>query len=283
MPHTSPSGIRMPAGIGGADRALIATARRYKIAGYLIGGFVLVIMPYLAVDNVRDEGGTTGEMIGYIGLGYACGLPLFAGLPWMVGFTKQRQAQQHLYLDGTRLTVVGLTGLTGANVFDLARTRMRLELIGGQRVDNATRQLAAGKAALVANRDNQVNRSPLAGVNLGPAPAKYFVPLHPVLILLRDGDDFQIPVELCHVASRQMRDPRETMLLAEAIRYNPDPAAQHVAGQLRTIARWAALPHITAAEPGAVPATPVDHPATAPVIPTPVHDGHPAAEITIRR
>lgn len=283
MANTSPGGHRMPAGIGPADRALIASARRFKIAGYLIGAFVLVIMPYLAVQNVGDEGGTTGDMIGYIALGYACGLPLFAGLPWLVGFTRQRQARQCLYLNGTQLTVVGLTGMGGANVFDLSRTRMRLELVGGERTDNATKQLAAGKSALVANRDNQINRSPLAGVGMGPLPPRYFVPYHPVLILFRDADDFQIPVELCHVASRQMRDPRETMMLAEAVRFNPDPAAQYVAAQLRTIARWRVLPHITAAEPHAVAATPPDYPATAPVIPTPVLAGHPAPEIHIQR
>lgn len=281
MASATPGGYRMPAGIGPADASLAASGKRFKIAGYVIGAFVLVIMPYLAVENVAKEGGSTGDMIGYIALGYGCGLPLFAGLPWLVGFTRDKQARQCLYLNGTQLTVVGLVGAARANVFDLSRTRMRLELVGGQRSDNATQQLAEGKRTLVANRDNQINRSPLAGVNLGPLPAQYFVPFHPVLILFRE-DDFQIPVELCHVASRHMRDPRETMMLAEAIRYNPDPAAQYVAGQLRTIARWRWLPHITAAQPHAVPATPVDYPMTAPVIPTPVQAGQPSPEIQIQ-
>src|SRR5690606_26685377 len=113
----------------------------------LIAVFVLVAMPYLAVENVLDEGGTTGDMVGYIALGYGCGLPLFAGMPWLVGWTRRRQARQHLVLNGTQLTVVGLVGVTGANVFDLSRTRMRLELVGGVRSDNVTKHLAAGKAA----------------------------------------------------------------------------------------------------------------------------------------
>ncbi|MGH8791759.1 MAG: hypothetical protein ACRDXX_03835 [Stackebrandtia sp.] len=268
------SGHAMPAHVGVMTEELAKSARRYKIAGYLVGVFVLVIMPYLGMENVAAEGGSVWDVVGYVALGYVCGVPLFAGVPWMVGFTKQRQAGERLFLNGTQLTVVGMVG-GGGNVFDLRNARMEVELIGGVHEENAAKQLAQGNRVLLEQRQTQVGRGEIN------ASKHYAVPYHPVLVLYREADGMAIPVELCHVGSRQMRDPREIYMLVQAMQFNPDPRARHVAGQLRTIARWRQLPHILDADPHAVPATPADYPEHAPVIPTPVRAGEPAPEIQV--
>ncbi|HZE41485.1 MAG TPA: hypothetical protein VE172_22010 [Stackebrandtia sp.] len=267
----------MPARVGTTVGRLNRSGRGFKIAGAIIAVFVLFIMPYMALTNDESGNRTTWDVIWYVVLGYVCGLPLFAGVPWMVGFTQSRQANEQLVLNGTQLTVVGLIR-SRPNVFDLSRARVRVELIGGRRTDSMTAELAQGKRIAVERREAQIGRGPLAGAGRR-LPQSYFVPFHPVLVFYREADDFAIPVELCDVASRAMRDPRETMAIAEAMRFNADPVVQHTAGQLRTIARWRQLPHITAARADAVPATPADYPYDAPPIPTPVQGGEPAPEI----
>jgi hypothetical protein len=51
----------MPNRIGPGVRRLARQARIYLIVGYVIGAFVLVIMPVLGRETVLDDGGSAGD------------------------------------------------------------------------------------------------------------------------------------------------------------------------------------------------------------------------------
>lgn len=241
--------------------------RRYQIAGAIVA---LAIIGLTVRMGMEDPDRSVASLI----IGLLCGIGLFAGLPWMIGAVKQRHARQRVHINGTQVTVVGLVK-RAPNVLDMRTTRASVELVGGPYSDNTTKHLAQGSRMAIYDRRHQVERG---AINLSK---RYFVPYHPVLVLFRPEDEFALPVELCHVASGRMRDRAEILLLERVLRYSHDPGTQHAAGQLRTIATWQRLPHITDAASDAVPATPPDHPHAAGAIPTPVRAGAPSPEITV--
>lgn len=262
-------GHMMPGHVGDRPRRLARAAKLYKAAGAAIFVLVVAVMPKLAVENVIDKGGSVAGAVSYGAVGVGCGGLLFGGLPWMVGVVYKWQSRQRAYLDGVQLTVIKVYG--NPVVFDLSRAHVAVELVGG-RFDNIDRD--SGRF-LIDDRSCQFMR----GATRGRRRID-FVPMHPVLVLY-DDDGSAVPIELCFVPSSQMRDSAEIVMLAQAIASNPDPRAQHAAGQLRTVARWPRLPYIVDAAADAVPATSADLPAHAEAPPTPVRVGEPAREIRL--
>lgn len=270
---------RMRRWVGPGAEIIDRTGRNFMIVGYLLLGFcVLVALPGMLAGS-RDELGqlTTGEVVG-VAAGVAVGCGLVGGGPWLYGYSWRVQSRQELILDGAELTVgggmSGPRGLFPHGVFDLTRAPLAVELVGGTRPKGMLGFRRGHRRPLTQQEWARFVIRERRGQCIGSAR----LPYHPVLLLQRD-DGWLVPVELCDVTSRQMRDQREILQLARVMDGSHLERVRRAAGQLRTVARWARLPLITAAEPDAVPSTPADYPLGDPPLRTPVRSGDHEPEI----
>lgn len=191
----------------------------------------------------------SGTGLSYEGTGVVFGF-VFLTSQFGLGFAFRAAAGDALYLNGTELTVVR-PGRGEPRVFDLTRTRARVRL------------------------------DKVAGSRPGSAKAREQVGTYrPVLVLFADSDGRESIIELANLTTRNMRYSQETRMLEGAMRFTTDPAIQHVAGQLRTVARWMKLPVIHEASPDAIPASP-DDASSSPIPRTPVAVGVAAPEIEV--
>lgn len=249
----------------------LAAARRYKIAAVVLLVAYLGLLGWLGYAEYPLNGNDWSSII----TGAVCGTFVFFGVPWSIGATKQRRTVERLYLNGTRLTVVGIPGRKDTTDLDLTRTRaeVRLDWLVDSDLINAkglTQEQRDTRITLVMkNLDRQIAN--------GAVPCVYA----PVLLLYREPDGHKFAIQLADNKTRRMRAAAEIHALERAMQFASDPAIQHAAGQLRTVARWRRLPAIFDARPDVIPATPADHPATAGPIPTPVQRGEAAPEITV--
>lgn len=259
-----------PRVVNPADRTRqLARAVRYRIAAIIFGVAILATVSVI-VFRTRPENGN--DWVSVI-TGTVCGLAVFCVLPWLTAVRLRRKAGERMYLNGTQLTIAG-SGGKPATTLDLSRTRAEVrldwlldsDLINATGVDDEKRERAI----------RLVRQGIEKEIAHGNAPCVYA----PVLILHRD-DGRRIPVLLADDKTRQMRSVAELHALERAMQFASDSAIQRAAGQLRTIARWRRLPAIFDAPPDAIPETPVDHPATADMVPTPVLRGESAPEITV--
>ncbi|MFD0555937.1 hypothetical protein FB566_1155 [Stackebrandtia endophytica] len=256
-----PIQVDMPARVTAVDGVRPGGAQRLLAAG--LAALVLVAATILLIGHLRDT-----ETI--IGIGAASVVALaIAVLLWIIGGRRYRIAGHLLSIWQGRLflTAPGRS----AKAIELSRARASVRLVGGVHGGQRDR-----------SRDDE-RSFPTRPVHssMSIRPGRYFVPLHPVLRLEHLDEDTVITVELCHVASRRMRNRDQLITLAEIVEHHTADNGPRAAGQLRTLARWQRLPHILDAEPDAVVVTPPDRPTHAPVLATPVRAGVPAAEIDI--
>lgn len=229
--------------------------RHMRIIGACAGAVLIVVSVVLPSMNGGFEwtsynqtrsGNGTG--LSYEGLGVVFGLVFMVG-PLGTGYAFKAAAGNLLYLNGTQLTVVKPGGRE-AKEFDLTRTRA------------------------------QVRLDKVPGSRPGSAKVREEVGTHrPVLVLFADSDGRETIIELANQRTRNMRYSQETRMLEAAMRFATDPAIQHAAGQLRTVARWVKLPVIHDAAPDAIPASPAEEPIQVPR--TPVRIGVAAPEIEL--
>lgn len=257
MSDKSYSGHRMLSRVGVmTDPAAMASiVRKMRIIGVCLGAVLIVGSVVLASMDGGFEwtsyhtGRNSGTGLSYEGTGVVFGF-VFMVAPFATGFAFRAGAGDLLYLNGTELTVVR-PGRREPEVFDLTRSRaqVRLDKVTGSRPGSAKGREQAGTH-------------------------------RPVLVLSADPDGRETIVELANLTSRVMRSSHETRMLEEAMRFATDPAIQHAAGQLRTVARWTKLPVIHEASPDAIPASPTDA-QSSPIPRTPVAVGVEAPEIQV--
>ncbi|GAA4901708.1 hypothetical protein LX16_0368 [Stackebrandtia albiflava] len=245
----------------------------HRAAAVVIAVLTLASAATWTVLRLVRAGAGAGETVAVAAVVLGC--LVAAVLAWSAGRRRGWLTGQRLWVSGDEL-VVEMPGTPAVrHRLDGLRCTVRLEGGVAHRDGNglATPFRTRGTQA-VPNRRGPVHSA------MSIRPGEYFVPFHPVLRLRGDGTD-PITVELCHLASRRMRDRDQLLTLAELVARTAGPDATRAAGRLRTLADWQRLPHITDADPDAVPETPADRPAHEPVIPTPVRAGVPAAEIHI--
>lgn len=279
------------------ERAAVL-ARRCRVAWVVVLGAVVVLTPALTAygknspDRLSTQVSTDALVLAFVG-GYVA-LGLFA-----VDLQRRKEAGRVLRLDRHLMTVSTPAG--DVVEFDLRQARAAVLLAGGLPGADAgtrwTQSYASGHSLMhhrqVPDEPSRLftrRRDVFAAfrfhfLGIGAARAdvpvasrlRGFVPLHPLLVWHPDDGDAAVPVELCDVSKRTLRDRDQILSLADAAQRNPDSRSQHAAGQLRTVARWSRLPYIEAAGTHAIPATPFNHPAQ----PTPVYKGEPAPELEL--
>lgn len=259
MSGKSYSGHRIVSRVGATldPEHMAVLVRRMRIIGACLGAGLIIVSVVLSNLNggfewTSWEGGSfrrnSGTGLSYEGTGVVFGA-LFMIFPLGLGYAFRAATGEVLYLNGTQLTVVR-PGRGEPVVLDLTRT------------------LA------------QVRLDKVPGTRPGSAEARQKVGTHrPVLVLHPESGGRELKIELANLRDRNMRNRQETRMLEAAMRFATDPAIQHVAGQLRTVARWNKLPVVHHASPDAIPASPVDEPVQVPR--TPVREGVAAPEIEI--
>ncbi|MGH3729987.1 MAG: hypothetical protein ACRDTU_14745 [Micromonosporaceae bacterium] len=246
-------------GIATDPERLAAMFRRIQISGAVTGVVLIVGSLVLATMDGGFEWTSYNETrqgetaLTYPATGVVSGVVLLL-FPFTFGFVMRAAVGEQLYLNGTELTMVK-PGSREPDVFDLTRTRAQVRL-DAPTGSNVGRSKASGKA--------------------GDEVGAY----RPVLVLFRESDGHESIIELANLRTRHMRADQEILMLEGAMRFAADPAIQHAAGQLRTVARWTKLPVIYETSPDAIPVTPADAQSSqAPQ--TPVANGIPAPEIEI--
>ncbi|MGH8880397.1 MAG: hypothetical protein ACRD0P_24095 [Stackebrandtia sp.] len=232
--------------------------RKMRIGGVCIGAALIAVSVIVPMMNGGFEWtayhgesfrSNSGTGLSYEATGLLIGA-VFLVSPFTFALVFRSVAGEALYLNGTELTVVK-PGRGQDRVFDLTRTRA------------------------------QVRLDKVPGSRPGSAEARQKVGTHrPVLALFADSDGGESIIELANLRDRYMRYSQETRMLEGAMRFATDPAIQHAAGQLRTVARWMKLPVIHEAAPDAIPASP-DDALSSPIPRTPVAVGVAAPEIEV--
>ena len=256
-----PVQVDMPARVTAVDGVRPGGLQRLTAAG--LATLVVVAAAVLIIGHLWDTETVIGVAVGSV-VALAIAVPL-----WIVGRRRYRVAGHLLSIWQGRLFLTA-PGRSAKSI-ELTRARASVRLVGG---------VHGGQRGGTGDEHRMFPGKPVHSA-MSIRPGQYFVPLHPVLRLEHLDEDTAITVELCHVASRRMRDRDQLITLSEIVEHHTAENGERAAGQLRTLARWQRLPHIIDAEPDAVVVTPPDRPSYAPVLPTPVRAGVPAAEIDI--